>query len=414
MLFFRKEKAKPKTVKLKHTELNEQYQNLLGDFLNDFEAEVSVLFREINDYKQEIRSLLNELKEAELKNKNIPPKEKHFMEGNRLSYIKSVNDFISKLEEPDEISSENVREFLRSYEELSNSFKKASFRPGQITSQFFGDLLKRINENLKKINTNQEKMEGVMKSDNVKLLSSMRKKIALLEKEIERNEKLISDIEEAEKNYEALKEERAVFEERIRKIENNSVFLDLNEMKSKLKSKEEELKMLDASFIDSFLQIEKALKKFSNISEDEQFINKYIEDPVNAAINDSQLRIADILLKTGQSLQSGALEIDDKKKDKLLEKLAALDKQTFTNFIVTHNDLTLQISNLNRKINQNNSQRDLDDTKYKLEHVQQKQENAGDNIKKLNKQAEELEIEELKKEVEEGFERLNTPVEIEI
>jgi len=412
MLFFRKEKQKPKKTKININELEQQYQNLLGDALNEFELEVAGILKEIAESKIEIKRLLESLKNAELSNENIPLKEKHFMEGNRLSYIKAVSNFLSALSEPEEISDESAKLFLAKYHESSEDFKKASFRPGQITTHFFGDIIKNINEQLEKINNSCNKLLALMKSDKVKILSETKRRIKLLQEEIEKNERLLKELEDAERDYEELKKERAVFEQRINDIKKNSAFIELSQLKESLKRTEDEMKMLDAEFIGDFLQIEKALKKFSKGEDD--FINKYIEDPVSAVLNDSELKILGILSKTKDALQSGALEIENKKKEKLIEKIDSMSKEKLTKFVISHNDLSLKISNINRQIRQNNSQRNIDDIKYKLEHVQAKQSSAAENIKKTSKQIEELKIAELKEKIEKAFESLNAPIEIEI
>lgn len=414
MLFFRKEKSGPKSIKIKPSELKEEYQNLVGDLLNEFESEISKIFSSIDESKKQIAENLEELKEAELKNNKIPEKEKHFMEGNRLAYIKAVEIFLSKLEEPEEFSDEEIEEFLEHYKTDAETFKKASFRPGQISSQFFGEDLKKIGILLNSIDKGCKNISSLMKSENIQTISAMKEKIRMLDKEIQKNEILLKEIEKSELKYEDLKKEKAVFEQRIKKIENNSDFLNLNEMREKLKKAREDIKILDASFIDSFLQIEKGLKKLSKSSEEDSFVSKYIEDPVNAVINDSTLKIFDIINKTKDSLESGAIEMDEKKKGKLIEKISSLKKEMFTEFIIKHNDLTLKINDCNRRIHNNNSQRDLDDARYKMDHVQQKQETAGEHIKKMNKQLEDLKIEDYKTEIEEGFEKLNIKLEIEI
>jgi len=413
MLFFRKEKPKPKKTKVKAADLDEQYQNLLGDYLNDFEAEATNVMKEIAASKNEILPLLEKLKNAELRNENIPPKERHFMEGNRLSYIKAVNAFLSKLNEPDEISDSTAKIFLAEYEEVSEDFRKSSMRPGQITNHFFGDIMKHITEQLVAIDKCSKGLFALMKSDSMKAVAETRSKISLIQSEIEKNETLLKELEESEKGYEDIRRERAVFERRVISIKKNSTFLQLAEFNSLLKKTEEEMKMLDAEFIDNFLQIEKALKKFSK-SDDDALISQYIEDPVTAVINDPDLRIVEILNKASEALRSGALEIEDKKKEKLVEKMASLDKEKFTKFVIAHNDLTLKISDINRRMKQNNSQRELDDAKYKLEHVQKKQQNVADSIKKINNQIEALKIADLKYDIEKAFESLNVPIEIEI
>jgi len=412
MLFFRKEKQKPKKTKIPVSSLNEQYENLLGDALNDFEVQVSKTFREIAESKIEIKRVLESLKNAELSNENIPVKEKHFMEGNRLSYMKAVAAFFSGLAEPEEISGDSAKSFLAKYREISEEFRKSSFRCGQITTHFFGDKMKEINSQLEAIGKSVNSLLEFMKGDSVKSLFEAKARIKMLRDEMEKNESLSREIEQAEKEYDALKRERAVFEQRISALRKDSTFLELSQLNESAKKTEDDMKMLDAEFIDSFLQIEKALKKFSK-GEDE-FVNKYIEDPVSSVLSDPELKIVGILAKTKEALQSGALEIEEKKKEKLAEKIDLMTKERLTKFIIAHNDLTLKLNSIGRQVKQNNSQRQIDDSKYKLEHVQMKQQLAGDNIKKINSQIEGLKIAELKEKIEKSFEALNAPIEIEL
>jgi len=413
MLFFKKEKSKPRKTRVNAVSLNEKYQDLLGDYLNDFEVEVSKLLRSTEENKREIETLLEKLKNAGLKNENVHPKEKSLMEGNRLSYIKTVSSFISSLEEPENISDETAKLYLASYAEKSEEFKKNAFRPGQITMHFFGDIIKDVNGHLAGIDKNSKELLALLKSENIRLLSETKYKITLLQKEIGKNDKFMKELEQSEIDYEELKKERAIFEQRINSIKKNGTFLQLNELNSLLRRTEEELKIIDAEFIDSFLQIEKALKRLPK-DNDDVLANKYLDDPVSAVLNDPELRVMEILNRTGDALKSGVIEIEEKRKDKLIEKIAALSKEKFTRFVIAHNDLTLKINEIGRRIKQNNSQRDLDDIKYRLEHVQKKQENAGESIKRLNQQIENSKIVELKESIEKAFESLNAPIEVEI
>ena len=97
------------------------------------------------------------LEEAELMNKNVPVKEKHFMEGNRAAYVKAVKDFLKKIKEVEEMSEEHIKDFLESYEEVSKEFRKASSRSGSITNTFFGKELSKITTNLNSIQEYKDK-----------------------------------------------------------------------------------------------------------------------------------------------------------------------------------------------------------------------------------------------------------------
>ena len=92
-LFTEKKKIEIESVKL--DDLNNWFQNkakLANDSLNlQINSIIERLKQETNDTKENLKLL----KEATLKNPNIPQKAIHMMEGNREAYIKKVKNLPS-------------------------------------------------------------------------------------------------------------------------------------------------------------------------------------------------------------------------------------------------------------------------------------------------------------------------------
>ena len=418
MLFFRGGKAdkreKEKT-KIHFSELKEQFENLVAKELNQFEEAAREYFDEILAAKADLKRSIASLEEATLMNENIPVKEKHFMEGNRAAYVKLLNMFTRDLKEPEEISVEKIEEFLEDYGLASKDFIKSSAKPAHITNNFFGDELSRIADNLRTIEDAVKNLAELIAGEDVRHLSSARKGVRQLFEEVRKREELLEEIEKEEKGYEDVKSEKAVFEHKILAIKKHLSFLQLNELNARIKNIDDEAKIISADFINNFLQIEKALKKCPKEDDaTEKLIAEYLEDPVSAVLNDQDLKIMDIIAKIGEALKNNQIEMDEKKKERILSKISSIDRMTFTNFIVKYNDLQLKKSDASRMLKQNNSQREIEDLQYRLDHAAEKQKKSIEKIKKLDSQIEGLKIEETKESIEKSMEALGAPITIEL
>ncbi|MBW3023066.1 hypothetical protein KY308_03100 [Candidatus Woesearchaeota archaeon] len=417
MLFFRKGKSSKEKEKIKihYSELKEQIENLIAEPIEEFEENVRMHISEIAAAKADIKRSIPELEEAKLMNDKIPVKEKHFMEGNRAAYVKVLNMFLKELNEPEDISEEEIKAFLEEYESASKDFRKASARPGHITNNFFAKELSKIASDLHVIEESVKNLEELMKREDVQNIFNSRKCMKQLIKEIDKREELLSDIEAEEKSYEDIKTEKAYYEHKILNKKKDQTYVQLGELKERIKSVDSESKILTAEFINSFLQIEKALKKFPKGNDDtEKLICSYLENPVQAVLNDPDLKIMKVLGEVNIALKNGNIEMDDKKKDKIIEKIEAIDSKMFTSFIIKYNDLQLKKSEAERILKQNTSQRDIDDLQYRLDHTITKQKSSIEKIKKLDSQIENLQIAELKETIETGMKELGVPIEIQI
>ncbi len=86
------------------------------------------------------RQNIEALKNAQLRNPNIPEKAKHFMEGNREAYTKRLAMFLESLDVPADAAM--LSNFTEDFDKSVEEFGKATARPFAILKEFFEELKK--------------------------------------------------------------------------------------------------------------------------------------------------------------------------------------------------------------------------------------------------------------------------------
>jgi len=394
---FHKKREEKKKEKVPISKLELWYKETISNSFNDLKSEFSSVLSDTKKQFEELKIVVDELKDLELM-ENVTPKEIHFMEGNRSSYIKKTNEFIEKMKIPSKISINEIKEFVDAYEKEIIEFTKSSFRPFQILKNFFGEKMDEIARILKTINENMNKISKEINSERVSILIETKEKIKLLTDAYLKNNELHNELEKEEELYNLLNSQILSQEEKIKNLKKNPKFVELNRLTEALKETEEQLRQLNNSFNERFLHIEKALRKFSRDSD--PLINSYLENPIEAVLKDEEFRILNVLQNVKYALINNQIEMEEKKKDKTIEKINEIDRQFLLQFVLKHNDIELRRSNIAMKINSNNSLNELNDLNYKLEHLRQKQKQCVDRINKIKKQIEKIDLEKLKNEIE--------------
>lgn len=403
-------KTETKKEKVRSSELPQWFDKATASTFQDARVQTKETFHDILQEQKELKKKIDELEKAKLGNENIPAKEMHFMEGNRAAYIKRISDFIERTNVPDELEPDAVRDYIVSYQQELANFTKNSFRAFQITSQFFGDHLEEIGKHLKSLDDSFVKLNGIVNDKKIVSIAEIKSKIeALIHMDV-RRESLMEEIESEEANYENLKTEKSDYELRIVKQKKNPAFTEMNHLNEAIRSVETELKILNSDFIDSFMRIEKALKKFGR--DEDKLILAYLDNPVDAVLKDPELKILAVLQQVRTALENNQLEIEEKKKDKLLENISEINKEHLISFVVKHNDLELQKNDLARRIKQNTSMNEMNDLVYRLDHVKDKQMASAEKIKRMHQQLEDLDFSLVKSEIESGLRELGHNVEI--
>ena len=116
----------------RESELLQLQLDQLPSFINDKSNEIN---KDLNQHIADIRTKisseigktkmnLNVLKNAELRNKNIPIRARQFMDGNREAYIRAVNTIIDQIVIDDDYN--KVLKFIADFDEKLKTFVKST------------------------------------------------------------------------------------------------------------------------------------------------------------------------------------------------------------------------------------------------------------------------------------------------
>jgi hypothetical protein len=111
------------------------------------------------------------------------------------------------------------------------------------------------------------------------------------------------------------------------------------------------------------------------------------------------------------SIQSGSLDLRDKKKEKALEKIDMITQENLTNLIKEHDQLKNQEQEIETQITENNVLQKTKETELKLANLNKQQTSTETNLSTLKKHKEKINTESLKTELEQDI-RTITNIEI--
>lgn len=358
----------------------------------------------INQFAEQIKSSSKVLEEAKLRNDNMPERVIHIMEGNRKSYINSVNNFISRLQRPSAINYSSVSEFVSQFEDNITSFAKASSKSYHILQEFFAHESGKIAQNVKDIDLtvrsmldNEYKkintiMENIAKANDL-LKKKETAEIMIKDHQRERAD-LIRDIESAKKGIEDLK-----------KTKEYRFFLETERSKDQLSR---QMKDVEKRIFELFAPLDRPLRKFAKISaEGEAIINSYSESAFNALLNDGEFSILGLLEKMRDVIEKGELELKDKAREKAIAQIAAITPEILRDSVAEHIALKETYAERDRSLKLNTAHHTQNEFEYKISHLQDKLGKIEKNIEKLERFVEMPELDQsldsIRKDVLESF-----------
>lgn len=282
----------------------------------------------INEFKQsssdkitEIFAALEKLNNAELMNKNIPPKALHIMEGNRKNYVRQIKYFFENIEMPQNYSEfkEFSEHFSERLDELSNQTQKNYFVLKEFLSHEAYEVVRRVKE----LENDTLKLMREFDKKNVDTITTIRTRL----EEFRRTEQVIKELEETKQkelhSIDGLKEKQEKIKQRLSLHKRSERFTEFKTLTAKEQEIEEKLKKERNEFLGTFLELEKALKKYKRQSLDEKLLDQYLEDAVYALTHDTDLKIVETLQKMKHTLAE--LNLKDKQLQKMEQNIDRLD-----------------------------------------------------------------------------------------
>ncbi|MFC2134645.1 hypothetical protein ACFLTH_08525 [Bacteroidota bacterium] len=323
--------------------------NQVGEWLQNYlkgkelDTEIDAFRHDIKNKIDDTRELLKKLNNAALMNENIPERVKHIMEGNRKNYIHKINLFLDEIKMPENYL--KIRDFSKELTEkmdkLTEETQKSYFVLKEFVEAELGDVAKSIKEmeNIAiKFRTNIEK-------ENLHTLEEIKQKLVDYNNSKSTLQILNEQKEEQEKQLAELKSKSKAIEIKISKLKNDKSYKEYEELNKTKQQTIKDVQNQKKIILAHFSTLEKALKKYSRISLNENLINSYLSDPSKALLEDEKLQITDLLSKMKDSLEQ--LGLKDKKAEKTIEEINKLSKELLTKM---KNDLiTLQEKEKNNR-----------------------------------------------------------------
>lgn len=345
---------------------------------------------EIRAKFQEEKILLNQnikkLNDAELMDSNIPERAKQMMKGNRTTYVQKVERFTDELELPE--NPDTVVEFHDSFQSQLAEFSKTTLRNYQIIQEFLGNESAAVADNIRKLEQHITQAKKLIGRSGIDRIATLKKKTNRILDMIQRKDVLGVEIVAFEEKIKIRKEKIEEISKKIEELRNSTAFREYSELIEKKNGLKKEINEMENQRFHYFSVINTALKKYERLSLDNKIIRKYVDDSLNALLEDKELRIVDILTRMKEAIITGKLELKDRKREKVLEALNKLDKSYFENFMFTYHEENEKFQHIKEEINGAEVKKYLDGLSETLEHEKRM---VTENKEKLQELQEELE-----------------------
>ena len=279
-LFKRKE---PREITI--DELKEELEKKETATKEDIKQEITNL----NSIKKDTKTALETLSTADLQEKN--PQILSRVSSNRDSYIQQTERLLDNIA----VQAEDTQQSIARAAEAINDFAVRSEKSYQITQFLIGKELAAVSDKIKELTNKLRDIEE--KQETLNRIKELQKKIENLKEYYKLKKKTTKEITALERTINKLqkeKQKKETEEKELRAGQEHKEYQKLKEQKEKLMNEKIKLK---SEIINVFSPLQKALRKYSKISTEPEIINKYIEDPYTALLEDAGLEIIKALSK---------------------------------------------------------------------------------------------------------------------
>jgi len=395
--FFKEPEKEQNQVKL--SELQDWFNKnskpiheMLNKELKEIKEAIALEIKKTNDN-------LEKLKNAKLMNPNISIREKQFMEGNRDSYIRSVNVLLNAISLEEDHDS--ILKFSDFFNEKLTQFAKTTAKAYQILQEFFGNETKEIAINIRKLDSMIKQVKQAVISKDMDKIAAIKEEIKNIDKKKFHKIELNKELKQKTKQQENIVNHKNELEKKIQEIkksEEHDQHRALSELKRKYLDKIEDSNQL---ITHSFANIDAALKKYERIAfRDFDLISDYRKDPVRTLIKDTQFKIMEILDQTRKNIISGLIELKDTKKERTLKEIEKLTQDYFQDFLAGIGDIKKKMDDVDEQLRLNKSSENLKKLNEDLNRLNYDLEKVSTNVSYLNQEIRNIDFEKIKEKLQ--------------
>ncbi len=350
----------------------------------------------------DIEKNLKALETAELKNKNVLPKVKSIMEGNRNTYVRFVRSFVDRHAVPD---FEKIDEFIKVFEEDIEGLNKTTGKAFYVLQEFFKDEVNRIAANIKRMDAAVANMKKeLVKSDYDKILE-LKDNIIRLNEKLKLKNEIKEESEKVKKENDEINKKIDTTERFIDDLKRSAEYEEMQKLKSKLEDTDRKITDHKNMLFQYFSAIERPLKKYKHMTYDyDKIVEGYLDNPVNALVKDQRMDIISVLYSIKKLLQSGELGLKDASLNKTIEIVDKLDKKYLQEYLLVYNRLKQEREIILAEINKNTIDEKLAELNKKLEVAKYQKERSDAQLNNLKQKMNRFNIDQIKKDLKKSLE----------
>jgi DNA repair exonuclease SbcCD ATPase subunit len=318
----------------------------------------------------------------------------------KKSFINKMKIMISQLNKPFDLSLDSIIEYQRSsllsvketdehtvkefimFEQVLNESKTVfkNFKSVFNATKNFSDIVSKKKESLDPINDAENELESLKK--NIEYIQNEKK-----------------EIDEQNKGLMGLKKRLESEEENLKKLKESDEWNRFNLLIERKKELNSHISELRANISQNFSKIEKPLKKFQHSVkvdkeeiDNEKMLNRYLDSPVDALIETENFSfIKSILERVKHSISSDAIDLKDKNKE-LSEIDWIINHNIFEELVTKHNSMIKEMKKLEKDIAEQDINKLKSEIENKIEQLNREIQAITTEIEINKKQTEKLEV----------------------
>jgi hypothetical protein len=383
-------------------ELKSWVEEKANSEFENVKPQIEAQLSRVMEQKKALKEHLKELSVAELHNPNISDREKSVMEGNRQAYISQHKQFLNNVGVAEELTCGWTSEFCKDFEQMLVMLAKSTAKGHAVMQAFFANHAATVNKSIKIMGDSVSKIREILEDANVGVenIDEVRKAVTALRGK----KKLLSEVEHELEvfrkkldNSEQMKTKLLGQAEELKQTDSYSQYRDSNKRRDdlwqKAKKVEEEVDFM-------FSPLSRAMKKYERlIVEDARLFGKYMDSPMKALADDEELKIEGILGKMKRALVEGSLELKDS--EKVCQRISEVTRDKLVAAREEYVEARTEIRKIDDTMRNSRVLNDLDDLKYKREHVENQIQLLHDKIDHAAKTKEKIDLDTLKNDAQE-------------
>lgn len=395
-----KEKTEEQEVKL------EDIENWFKDKTNPiFSGLNEQIKQKLNEMKSEFSALkenIDALENAEIKDpEKIQPRVKNVVLGHKNNYLRVLRQFSERVNVP-EADYKKTLEFCDSVEKQLDSLGKTSMKSYYAVQHLFSHQVEPVAKNLKNIDAILKLIKQEVEDKNIAVIERTERKLQELKDSIKKKQEFETKIGEENKRLDGLGGDIDKSEKKKTEMKQSNEFLESKKEKQRKSDIDEKLSSTRNRVISLFSPLESGLKKFQRITlEHETVVERYIKDSMNALLEDKELKIIELLANMKKNLESGVLDLRDRKKEKAAEQIDIITKEVLNEILDEYGELNRSKQEIEEKIKANKITAEINDANYKLDFYIQKKEVLVKDIASLESGKEKIDIDKIKNDLRE-------------